>query len=54
MSTSGDQIETAARRVMAGKDSFAVKLSDGRTIIVPMAWFRGSCMAHGHNGRTGG
>jgi hypothetical protein len=24
---------------MAGKDSLAVELSDGRTITVPMAWF---------------
>src|ERR1700720_3550238 len=38
MSTSGNQLENA-RRVMVGKDSLAVELSDGRTITVPMAWF---------------
>src|ERR1700720_186129 len=38
MSTSGNQLENA-RRVMVGKDSLAVELSDGRTITVPLAWF---------------
>jgi len=40
MSTSGiDLKNTAAKGVMVGEDNLVVKLSDGRTITVPVAWF---------------
>ena len=40
MTTSGTDLkEAAARNVTLSDDSLSVDLADGRTIIVPLAWF---------------
>jgi hypothetical protein len=40
MDTSGIEIKDAtAQRVAVGEDHLTVELADGRTIVVPLAWF---------------
>lgn len=44
---------SAAKHVVVTADSLTVDIDDGRTISVPLAWYRVFCMLPPKNGRIG-